>query len=403
MRRLFKSRSFSFSFSQAVFSLSNFLLNLVLLRGLSPAEFGSASLALTFVYFVVAFQRSLVGDMMIVFASRSVSVAVSGVMVVAGVAAFASVGMTVAWALMPASIPIYLPLMAGLIVLQDGLRYAVASSGTAADLLRGDAVWIASSLAAAWLAVTGVQDTGTTILVWSVGASVTALLLLVQVRRASNGVDRRVGFFRFTGSLGLWNSGQFLVSNGTIQAALTATAIAVGSQDFAGYRAMQILLGPLLTAVLAFASPLLLWISKQGTDDWTAKHAVIGGGVLAVLMGAAGLVVLAASHSLILLVSGREYIQYSPLLLPGLVALVFVAANVPIASTFTSLGKGRVFFVTSVAVTVPASLVVVFSAYAVGIECAAWATAAQYGLIAGVCAYVLVRIHPSRPRDVDPR
>ena len=400
MKRLLSSHSLEFSFSQGLFSLSSFLLNIVLLRGLNPAEFGAASLALSFVYFAVAFQRSLVGDMMLVFAPKVENIVVAGAKVVARFSLVAFLGMAVVWVILPGVIPSYLPIMAGLIVLQDGLRYAVASGGKALGLLRGDAVWLGSSILAAGVAVTGLVSIGATIALWAVGGVLAALIQVRGIRKLRS-IDVSIpDFFRVSGSLSVWNSSQFIVSNGTVQAALTAMAIAVGTHDFAGYRAMQVILGPLLVAVLALSSPLLSWITKQRARSWTATHALVAGAVLAGIAISIGFGILAASEPLILFISGPQYLKSAPLLLPGVLALVFVAANVPIAATFISIGKGRAFFVSSVTVTVPTSLVVVVLAFTQGIEAAAWSMVGQYALLAVVCASVLVCVHPSSRQPV---
>lgn len=389
MRRITFNGSFLFSFSQVLSSLSNLLIGIGLSRNLSLSDFGVVALVLTFIYFAVSLQRSAIGDPLLIFsvAHRGTPRAAVRITLLAASSVSATLGLITLF--FPTAYPYYVPFLGGMIVAQDGLRYGLVAIGKRGALLIGDTMWAANSALIPIMVGLGSVTLNVAFSIWIFVAVGTFLFLWLQFRSAAPaGVS--IGAFRqITSKVSSWSALQFILANGSVQTATTLFALAVGASNFAGYRAIQMVLSPLIVGTLALSSPLLSFIVARSKGGWSMAQAFKLSGLLALCMAVLGAVAVWQGKLLIALLPGVQYAEFSNLLLPGVIALVFVAANVPLASSLLSRMNGRAFFWASVGAILPTSALVVWAAYSGGTEIAAWAMAAQYAAVTASCALTL--------------
>ncbi|MEW1806501.1 hypothetical protein [Pseudarthrobacter sp. NPDC080039] len=389
MKRFFFSGSALFSVSQGFSSISNLLIGIGLSRNMSATQFGSVALVLTFIYFAVSLQRSSIGDSSLIFSPThpGISRAAVNVTLLTAVSVFAI--MTVAHCIFSSLYPTYLPLLGGVLVAQDGLRYGLVAIKKRMALFVGDILWVANSGLVLVLVGSGGLDLRQAIEIWLTIACGICVFLWLQFKAAGPSGTSVAEFVRITSRVSGWSALQFVLGNGSIQAALTLFALAVGANNFAGFRATQMVLSPLIVGTLALASPLLSFIVSRRETGWSKAQAYVSSAILGVGVGALGAVAAWQGRWLIELIPGAQYVGFRDLLIPGAVALVFVAANVPIASSLLSMMKGRSFFMASVGATVPTSALIVWAAVVGGLRSAAWAMAFQYAVITVSCAVAL--------------
>lgn len=389
MRRLAVSGSALFSVSQGFSSLSNLLIGIGLSRNMSIGDFGAVALVLTFIFFVVSLQRSAIGDSSLIFSPSNEGVPRAAVRCTFLNALVVFVVMVVVRFLFPTSYPCFLPFLAGILVAQDGLRYGLVAISKTGSLFVGDLLWVINSGAISILVGFAKLSLETAFEVWIFFAIATCLYLWLRFHSAAPKGNSIADFGRITARVSGWSALQFMLGNGSVQAALTFFALAVGANSFAGFRATQMVLSPLIVGTLALSSPLLSFIVARRSGGWSKAQAFQSSAVFALTVGCLAAVAVWQGRWLIELVPGVQYVEYSNLLLPGAVALVFVAANVPLASSLLSLMRGRAFFLASVAATVPTSALVVWAAFTGGTEFAVWAMAVQYATVTASCAFTL--------------
>lgn len=357
-------------------------------------EFGTASLVLSFVYFAVSLQRSGVGDPLLIFAPKHSYLPQAAARWVLVDAAAVLVGMVALVWIYPQLYPVYLSFVGGLLVAQDGLRYGLVALNRRSALLLGDVLWLITAALLLFLASVANLELSYAFAVWIALSTGTVCMLFLSLQTRRRSAARMGSFLRATSAVSGWAALQFILSNGAVQAALTLFAIGVGTTNFAGFRATQMVLSPLIVGTLAISSPLLSLIVRRGEGGWSRRRAFSAAAALAAIMAIVGTVVVWQGRELIELIPGSQYAEFSGLLLPGTISLIFVAANVPIASTLLSLVRGRVFFWASAGATIPTSALVAWAAFAGGVELAAWMMVVQYAVITGSCGIALWRVHP---------
>lgn len=389
MRRIISSGSVLFSVSQGFSSLSNLLIGIGLSRNMPIAEFGLISIVLTFVYFSVSLQRSAIGDTSIIFTPTNEGISRAAVRLTLLAACFVFAAMVSLELMFPAIYPYFVPFLGGILVAQDGLRYGLVAIDRRVALLIGDILWVTNSgLVLLLMGVAGLT-LDEVFRIWIAAALLICLFAWLQFQSAAPAGISVMDFKRITSKVSGWSALQFIAGNGSVLIAITLFAAAVGASDFAGYRATQMVLSPIIVGTLALSSPLLSFIVTRHNGGWSKAQAFQSSAALGLAVAALGAVAVWLGRWLIEMVPGEQYVEYSNLLLPGALALVFVAANVPIASSLLSLMKGRAFFLASVGATVPTSALVVWSAFEGGAEFAVWSMAVQYAAVTASCAFTL--------------
>lgn len=173
---------------QIVSSLSNFALVALVANVSSPADFGRFSLGYVVLVFFLGFQRSLVGEVLLVrfssvtdrpadvddaAAGVSVGVGVLSAVVLAGVAAVTG-GDPRVW--------VALALAGPVVFVQDIARYVLIARGRSGDALVSDLVWLVAAFPVMGVLVLQGAPAWTVVTTWALGGLVAALLALRRSR-----------------------------------------------------------------------------------------------------------------------------------------------------------------------------------------------------------------------------
>lgn len=395
-REIASSKSLRFTISQAMSSAATFATTLIFSRELPIRDYGSLAFALTFVYLVVSFQRATIGDPLLVYGETVGRLAKPATIWIAVYSCSTGLFVWTASLFFPLPLGSALPFIAGTLVFQDGMRYVTYSAGRLGSLFYSDLAWLTAACGFFAISVLAHAPMAVGVVIWMIGCAVSVGLYF---RSAGTWRDKRSrrGFFTYTHKVGTWSGMQFIIANGLGQTSLSLMVAAVGVSDFAGYRAVQTVISPLVVGVLALSSPLVSRITAHRVQNqWSNRRALKLALLLVSGLAPIALAIFLFREYLIRLLPGSQYESYSDLTLPALIGLIFVAANLPISASMLAMMRGGTLFLASVAATVPTTAVIVIAAYAFGIEGAAWAMALQYGMILLCGVIALLDLYPYR-------
>jgi O-antigen/teichoic acid export membrane protein len=316
---------------QAVSSLSNFVLFLLIARSVPPAQLGAVTLAYSAYVLSLGASRAIATEPLVVRHSAatrqeqaeairaSAGTALALGLVVAGplAAGGALLGGQVGTALL--AVALVLP---GLLV-QDAWRFAFFATGRPARAVLNDGVWAVLQLGAvAALLATGEATVFALLLAWGLAGCVAGALGYLQTRLLPDPRPRRVlGWLRDQRDLGLPFFGDYAVSTGTNEAVAFTMVAAAGLEVLGAYKAAHVLMGPvsimLMGAVnasvpegvrLLRTRPDRLWRTSLGLGTVLAAGTAAWGAVVLLLPDPLGSAILGESWAV-----GRE--AFPPLLL----------------------------------------------------------------------------------------
>ncbi|MFI7586448.1 hypothetical protein ACIB24_05180 [Spongisporangium articulatum] len=256
---------------QALSSLTNAVLSVVVALLVSSSDFGAFSLALLTFSFVVGLTRAVVAEpFMVRFsavdprtrsggAGRATGAALS-VGLVAG-----AICLAVAALLDGSARTAYLALALSLpgLCVQDVWRHTFFAAGRPAAAALNDAVWTVLQFAAlGWLIVVGTESVFAITLAWGASATAAAVLGVTQ-----SGVRPRLGatwhWLRETRDLNVHLGLGFVLNQGAIQVATYAVAAIVGLAGSGALRGAQVLLGPLNLVFAGFGAFVLPLLARR--------------------------------------------------------------------------------------------------------------------------------------------
>lgn len=337
---------------QAVSSLSNFALGIVVARSLGSAGFGAFTLAYVTYAFVLSATRGLATDPLLVRFSGPPSAAWrqavrSATATATAAGAVAGVGCILLAPLLPAGIRdefVALGFVLPALMLQDSLRFAFFSVGRGSSALLNDLAWgVLLVLALAGLVLTGNATAVGCILAFGVTAALAAVggLFQCHVLPRPTAIRSWIVGHRDLGS-------RYLVENVSIGGARQARMFALGA--FAGLaavgdtRAAEILMGPFLV-ILMGASQVAVPEAAQvlaRSPQRLGRFCLVFGTVLAVAAAAWGLTVVAlmptgVGHLLL----GSMWIPAATLLPPVILGMVAGGFEIAAAAGVRALGAAR--------------------------------------------------------------
>jgi len=316
---------------QAVSSLANAGLSVIVATTVSPGDYGAFALAFSFYTFLVAVSQAMSGQ---TFMIRYSGVGgVQGAWAASGAAgAAAALGVLLAVILGVASLGLGPPLsgtVAALsvllpaLLLQDMWRTVFIARGTPARAFVNDLVWtVLQVVFIGALVAASVHEAMWYLLAWGAAASVAAA---VGVRQCGSWPSLRaaVPFVRSNLDLSLPSVGGAVAILGATQVAFVLISVVGGVEDVGALRAAQTLLGPLNILGFALTAAALPEIARRDLTRrglLAAAAAVSGALVLASL--AWGAVLLAVPDSVGVRLLGESW-RGAREALPGLV--VFTA------------------------------------------------------------------------------
>jgi O-antigen/teichoic acid export membrane protein len=285
---------------QALSSLTNFLLGIVVARSASATAFGAFGLGYSIFIFAVGVSRSLTSDPLLVRHSgadlepwRSATSAATGLGLVLGLiggVASLSVGLIIGGptGVMFAALGVALP---GLL-LQDGWRFGFVANGRSHLAFANDLMFLLLMIPAfAMLIGTSNASVGKLVLAWGGAATVAAVIASIS-ERIPPGVGSTASWLRREGDLAYRYVAEFIAGNGSFQLTLFIVVVLAGLEAVGSLRAGFILFGPVL---VIFASALLILVPEgvrilqRGKSLLRRSTLVVAAGLalISVLWGAA--------------------------------------------------------------------------------------------------------------------
>ena len=320
---------------QALSSLTNFALGLIVARSVSTEALGAFALAFASYAVVLNVARALGSQPLVVRFSgspdeawRSAARASTAVAVVTGLTgglACACVALVAGGDLRDAFAALSISLVG--LMLQDAWRFIFFAAGRGRDAFINDGVW-AITMIPLMLAAAATTSLFWLTLGWGVAATVAGLAGIAQARVVPH-LPSVVGWWRAQRALGVRFLAESMIGVLAIQAVLYLLGVIAGLAAVGALRAAQLILGPtniLIQGVQLVAVPEAVGALRRGVRQLTAF--VLGvGAVLMALVGVFGLFVIALPDAIGVAILGDNWLAAKPVLVPVALGNIAVAAG----------------------------------------------------------------------------
>ncbi len=277
---------------QAMSSLANAALSIVLAREVSPQAFGTFALAFSVYTFLIGISQAVGGQLVVIRFTRADSLDRDrAVGLAAGNAVWLGVGggLLLATGALLAGVPdpeiaVVVACALPVLLLQDAWRTALISAGTPFRAFVNDALW--TGLQAGLVAVLLLRSEDAAwwfVAAWGASAAVAAVLGLIQVRQRPT-LRGGPAWVRSQWDLAGNLLAHWVANLGSLQVAFVLLAAVGGVTAVGSVRAAQTLLGPLTLigmAVAAFVVPELIR-ARPGPRGLARAAIVLSAAVLAV-------------------------------------------------------------------------------------------------------------------------
>lgn len=260
---------------QALSSLSNAGLSIVVARSVGVEEFGGFSVVLLVFSFAIGLSRTLVTDPLVIRFSavstrerRTATGHAAGAAFVLGLvgSAVCLVSAVVLGGTLQTALTA-LALVLPLILVQDTWRYAFFADGRPAAATFNDLVWTVLQFSAvAVLIALGLDQVEPLVLAWGGSAAAAAVVGAVQARVWPHPGHARA-WFRTHHHLASRLAADYAVNTGAVNLALVLVGSTLGIAALGALRAAQVLLGPLqlfTSGVTAFVLPVFSRRASSG-------------------------------------------------------------------------------------------------------------------------------------------
>lgn len=372
---------------QALSSLTNFALALVVARAVDLREFGAFSIVFATYTIVLGIARAVATEPLAVRYSgageaelRRATAAAAGVSLsvsVAAAAACAGASAVSDGALADGLLALAVVLPG--VVVQDSWRLSFFAAEKGRSALANDLVWAVLLTAglALLLARSGPPSAAEVLLVWGAAGGLAAIAGGFQTR-ALPSLRRTPAWLRDTSALSSRYAGEFLTTVAGTQLTLFGVGVVAGLAQAGALRGGQVVLGPLNvlfmgTALVAVPEALrALRESRRRLEVVVAKVS----GVLTVAALVWGIAVLALPDSAGEAVLGETWDAAEPLVLPLTVWLAGLGAASGPTTALRALGAAGRSLRTRAVVTVASIVLSIGGAVVAGAEGAAWGLAA---------------------------
>jgi O-antigen/teichoic acid export membrane protein len=286
---------------QAVSSVTNFTLGILVARSVSPRHFGAFSIAFVIYTTAMSGARAIVGEPLSVRYSASRGVdwergtrqATGASLVVGVIVGLACVAVrTFSDGVVGSSLLILGITMPGLL-LQDAWRYAFFTQGRGFQAFLNDSIW--ALVLFVWIAALSVMGHATLdslIFAWGGAACIAAVAGIAQARLLPR-PGQALTWWSEQRDLAPRFFGEFAAGNGSAQVLTYATAAAGGLSEAGALRGAQLLLGPINVFTMGIgvtAVPAGVRLLEQGRDH-LKRAAVVLSACLAIVTLAWGMVI----------------------------------------------------------------------------------------------------------------
>lgn len=332
------TRLFWSSSDQALSSLSNLFLSVLVARAATAAEFGAFALAFAVYQLGLGLSRAVTGEPTLIRfgddrsrGAASAAIASGWVIGLAGAAAVGVLALVIPafWATL-ALMAIGFPVL----MLVDAARYGEFARSRPSRAFVIDAVWIVAQgamLLVLWSV--GLWSAPTVVLSWVVGSAF-ALVVVVVWHRALPGPLTGLRWLRDNRDLSGRFAAEYLAISGVQQSVVFFSVIFAGLTASGAIRGGQVVLGPLSIFTMGFAVvalPALSRLARSGRFDRLRNRSVMVSAVLSGATLAYGAVVLVIPDSLGEAALGASW-QIGAALLPVLI-LQLLTSNVSYGAT----------------------------------------------------------------------
>ncbi|MBY5163595.1 hypothetical protein [Salsipaludibacter albus] len=239
---------------QGLFTLTNFVMTVVVARLVSSRAFGAYALVISISVMLQGGTQSLVAEPLAVRFSRpdgrEVRAAVRGATGLAlAIGVVGSVGMT-AWGLgFPSTATgalLGMSLVLPAVLVQNVFRYSLVAQGRAREAFLNDVAWaVTQAIATVVVLLVVGPRVGPLVVAWGIGGLVGAIVGAWQVRVVP-APTAGLAWFRSHRDLGLPYLGEYLATNGSGQATMWIVGLAAGLSELAWFRGGWTLLGPVM-------------------------------------------------------------------------------------------------------------------------------------------------------------
>ncbi|WP_299038889.1 hypothetical protein [uncultured Pseudokineococcus sp.] len=245
---------------QAVSSLANAALTVVIARTVSPAEYGAFALAFSVYSLVVALSQAVAGQVVVIHYSgaaadviRRASASAAGTALLVGtVSAAVLLPLGLALGAPVRGVLLAVGLLLPALLVQDAWRTVFVARGTPAAAFVNDVVWIVLQAASIGvLVVVGVDTAHPYVLAWA-GAAAVAALVGARQNGAPPSPRTAPAFLRGHTDVSLPTLANSAAILGALQLSFVLIAVVAAVSDVGALRAAQTLLGPL--NILGFAA-----------------------------------------------------------------------------------------------------------------------------------------------------
>lgn len=287
---------------QIVSSLSNFMLVVFVARNSTPMDFGQFSLGYIVLVFFLGFQRSLVGEVLLVrFSNGKLTQVIQsqalGLTLLVGLlgGAILAVG-TIAAPGTSAVIWIALAFSCIIVLLQDSARYVFISRNESGSALLLDAIWAGLSIGVmAWM-LTWQAAPYLVVAAWTGGAAVSLVVGLILIRSWPRPVGG-VRLFVSNKDISVRFAAEYSSLNLSTTVVWFALAGLVGSSGIAALRGASLLFSPLNTGFNAVRIAMIPELIRARSTHLFRRRMLETGAVLLAACLGWGLLVLAAPKS----------------------------------------------------------------------------------------------------------
>ena len=407
---------------QAVIAVANATNTLLALALLDRSRAGVMLLSLGLGYFVVGVNRSFVGEVLLVLASRcegerQVRLVRNGASAALVFGVAASVVLTVVWLVLPPTggvdlrdliwVAAFLPAL----LLHDTARYGYLADRRPQRALAIDAVWVGVQLLGVLVvSATGRVTAGALFTCWGIGATAGATVFLLRSRiRVWQGRPRQ--WLAETRHLSGWFAATALVGQVHSQAVGFLVAGRLSARELSGLRGAQtVLLQPGQNVIMAMMGLLAPRASRLAADaerpgpnrqDATAalrgqtRTAALG---LALLATVAVAVVVPVADTVMVRVP--KFADIAPIVLPVAIQPGIYLVQLPFAAAIRGMHRARLLLVQYVVFAVASLTGLVVGAGLARLPGAAWGLTA--GSAIGLAVMVGLYRYAVRRLDVSP-
>jgi O-antigen/teichoic acid export membrane protein len=342
-----KSRIVVGAMDQALSSLQNFLLLLLVARSVSQSDFGAFGVAFAIYTLLITFEQSLLGDVLLISHSdtakaksqgRAVASTVSAAAVFSAVAAAGVCAAAILFAAPLRQLLLALAITLPALTIHDALRFGYLARGSAWGALKLDALWVLL-----WLigvaSIYGSHSPAAMWLAWARPCFVTCIYGLLSQRLRPASAKAAWGHVFSARHLSLPLLADFAVTGALAQVVSLLLAAVLGLASWGGLRAAQSLFGPINTLTnacrIVFVPELVRARGDQSRRSLTRR---LNSFVLAVVVPVSTVAVLLPTEVGVA-VLGQVWALARPLLLPVAVDRLVGAAGVAPSAALRATGK----------------------------------------------------------------